>query len=104
MRLGHSMLRRRRHDQEIPMKSMLAMILSAAAVAGGVVIHYVVHADPHGYATSLTGTILMIAGVVALALSNVCFLTTRNRKGTEIEIPLTEERDAARPVLLSGRR
>jgi uncharacterized membrane protein len=91
-------------NQEIPMKSVLAMIVSAAAIAFGVVIRYVVHADSHGYATPMTGTILIVAGVLTLALSNVCFLTTRNRRGTEIETVPSDERDAASPVLVSGRR
>ncbi len=72
------------------MKSMVAMILSAAVVAAGAVMHYLVQAGRQGDASSKTGAILMIAGVITLALSNVCFLTTRNRRSAAIETSPTQ--------------
>lgn len=77
------------------MKSMVAMILSAAAAAAGAVMHYLVRADPQGDASSKTGSILMIAGVITLALSNVCFLTTRNRCSAAVESSPTPRPEAS---------
>jgi hypothetical protein len=79
------------------MKSMVAMILSAAVVAAGAVMHYLVQVDPRVDASSKTGSILMIAGVITLALSNVCFLTTRNRRGVVNEA-LPTQRPETSPV------
>lgn len=62
------------------MKTVIAMILSAAAVVAGAVLHYVATSGAGSRGLANAGTEFMVAGVIGLALGNVIFLMTRNRR------------------------
>jgi hypothetical protein len=62
------------------MKCTIAIGLSAATVTAGAILHYLATPRGIGLGAPRTGTELMVTGVIALALSNVALLVSRNRQ------------------------
>ena len=62
------------------MKSTIAIGLSATTAAIGAILHYLAKPLGIGLGAPRTGTELMVAGVIALALSNVVLLVSQNRQ------------------------
>ena len=62
------------------MKRTITIGLSATTATTGAILHYLATPRGIGLGAPRTGTELMVAGVIALALSNVALLVSRNRQ------------------------
>jgi hypothetical protein len=62
------------------MKTVIALIISAAAVVGGAILHYITTSGTGSRGLANTGTELIVAGVLGLASSNVAYLMNKNHR------------------------
>jgi hypothetical protein len=68
------------NDERISMKTVIALIISAAAVVGGAILHYITTSGTGSRGLANTGTELIVAGVLGLASSNVAYLMNKNHR------------------------